>query len=75
MERMKTRGVQTSIHYPPIHQFQAYCNLPSRNKFDLGLTENIARRQVTLPLYPAMSEADVTTVVEALRDSLDSNAS
>jgi dTDP-4-amino-4,6-dideoxygalactose transaminase len=70
MERMKARGVQTSIHYPPIHQFSAYRELPSPAVQDLKVTENVAARQVTLPLYPAMTESDVTCVVEALRDAL-----
>jgi dTDP-4-amino-4,6-dideoxygalactose transaminase len=70
MERMKSRGIQTSIHYPPIHQFSAYRELTARAAPDLKLTENVARRQVTLPLYPALSENDVTLVVEAVRDSL-----
>jgi dTDP-4-amino-4,6-dideoxygalactose transaminase len=70
MERMKSRGVQTSIHYPPIHQFSAYRELPSPAAQDLKVTENVAARQVTLPLYPAMTESDVTYVVEALRDAL-----
>jgi len=70
MEGMKSRGIQTSIHYPPIHHFSAYRELTARATSDLKLTENIARRQVTLPLYPALSENDVTLVVEAVRDSL-----
>jgi len=70
MEQMKSRGIQTSIHYPPVHQFSAYQELTARLTSDLKVTENLARRQVTLPLYPALSESDVTLVVEAVRDSL-----
>jgi dTDP-4-amino-4,6-dideoxygalactose transaminase len=70
MEGMKSRGVQTSIHYPPIHQFGAYRKLTCQTRPDLPLTEDLAARQLTLPLYPAMSEADVSWVVEALRDAL-----
>jgi dTDP-4-amino-4,6-dideoxygalactose transaminase len=72
MEQMRARGVQTSIHYPPIHQFRAFRELTDSTRYDLGITENVAARQVTLPLYPGMSEADVTCVVEALRDALAS---
>jgi dTDP-4-amino-4,6-dideoxygalactose transaminase len=70
MEGMKSRGIQTSIHYPPIHHFSAYRELTARLAPDLGLTEAVAAREVTLPLYPALSETDVTMVVEAVRDSL-----
>lgn len=67
MEQMKSRGIQTSIHYPPVHQFTAYRDHTAR---DLKRTESLAGREVTLPLYPALSEADVALVVEAVRDSL-----
>ena len=70
MGRMKSRGIQTSIHYPPIHQFSAYQGRTTRTAPDLKLTEEIAGREVTLPLYPALSAGDVASVVEAVRDSL-----
>lgn len=66
MEQMKARGIQTSIHYPPIHHFTAFQGHASSH---LERTEKLARREVTLPLYPALSEADVRLVVEAVRDS------
>jgi dTDP-4-amino-4,6-dideoxygalactose transaminase len=75
MEQMKARGVQTSIHYPPIHQFQAYRERLSQNGYALHVTENAAAREVTLPLSPGLSESDVTLVVEALRDALESKVS
>jgi len=68
MEAMKTRGIQTSIHYPPVHQFRIY--RAAGDEVALPLTEQIAARQVTLPLYPAMSDADVKAVVQAVRESL-----
>jgi dTDP-4-amino-4,6-dideoxygalactose transaminase len=72
MEQMKSRGIQTSIHYPPIHQFAAY---QDQSAADLKCTENMAAREVTLPLYPTLSESDVVFVVEAVRDSLDASMS
>jgi dTDP-4-amino-4,6-dideoxygalactose transaminase len=63
MEAMKVRGIQTSIHYPPVHQFSHYQSLVA--KPHLPVTESVARREVTLPLYPGMSEDDVSTVVSA----------
>jgi dTDP-4-amino-4,6-dideoxygalactose transaminase len=36
----------------------------------LEQTEALAPRQVTLPLYPALSEAEVKLVVDAVRASL-----
>jgi dTDP-4-amino-4,6-dideoxygalactose transaminase len=67
MQGMKARGIQTSIHYPPVHQFRIY---RSTSGPALPLTEQIAVRQVTLPLYPAMTDADVKAVAQAVRSAL-----
>ena len=68
MSNMRGRGIQTSIHYPPIHQFSYY-----RQRFtgiNLPKTEQAAAREVTLPLYPAMSRGDVKYVVSGVRETL-----
>ena len=69
MEQMKAQGIQTSIHYPPIHLFSAYQNSKHREG-SLLITEDVAAREVTLPLYPAMSNDDITTIALAVRESL-----
>ncbi|HUH97381.1 MAG TPA: DegT/DnrJ/EryC1/StrS family aminotransferase [Anaerolineales bacterium] len=71
MEGMKKRGVQTSIHYPPTHSFSAYAGLSESHRIPLTLTEEVARREVTLPLYPALSDADILAVVQAVHESLE----
>jgi dTDP-4-amino-4,6-dideoxygalactose transaminase len=68
MESMKEKGIQTSIHYPPIPDFQHYRAAGERNA--IPLTRAVASREVTLPLYPKMSMGDVETVVEAVRESV-----
>ena len=50
MERMKSAGVQTSIHYPPIHLFSAYQEFRNQNLPDLNHTESLAARELTLPV-------------------------
>jgi dTDP-4-amino-4,6-dideoxygalactose transaminase len=68
MESMKSQGIQTSIHYPPIHTFTAYADVSA--KYTLPNTEDIASREITLPLYPAMTDEDVLTVVKAIVHAL-----
>ena len=60
---MATQGVQTSVHYPPIHRFSAYAT-PSQRP--LPQTEGLADRLLTLPLYPAMSDEQLDLVTESL---------
>jgi dTDP-4-amino-4,6-dideoxygalactose transaminase len=68
MEKMKEQGIQTSIHYPPIHLFSYYRQLDTN--CSLEITEDIAKRELTLPLFPGMEDADVNLVVNGLRNSI-----
>ena len=68
MENMKAQGIQTSFHYPPIHTFTAYER--GRENAALPNTEAIAEREVTLPLYPTLREADIVAVAQAVVNAL-----
>jgi dTDP-4-amino-4,6-dideoxygalactose transaminase len=65
MQFMKDRGIQTSIHYPPIHHFSYYRALMPDTQLDR--TEQIARRLVTLPLSPMMQRHHIDHVIESLK--------
>ena len=56
-------GIQTSVHYPPIHSFTQYRSAEQR---PLPETEALAQRILTLPLYGRMTEEQVDAVIEAL---------
>ncbi len=70
MAAMHAQGIQTSIHYPPVHLFTQYGRGVGDGR--LPVTEAVARREVTLPLYPGMSEEDVARVVAGVRQALAS---
>jgi len=69
IENLKARGVQTSFHYPPIHTFTAFKGHES--SVSLPITEAVAEREVTLPLYPALHDDDVLMVVQAVANALN----
>lgn len=63
IERMKEDGIQTSIHYPSIQSFTAY-------KDRVGSTpksQYISEHELTLPLYPTMTIAEVDLVCDSLK--------
>jgi dTDP-4-amino-4,6-dideoxygalactose transaminase len=60
---LQARGIQTSVHYPPIHRFSAYRDLPGR---PLPRTDALAERLLTLPLFPHLREDQVDDVADAL---------
>lgn len=66
MTAMAMKGIQTSIHYRPIHTFSAYADHNTR----LPLTESIAPRILSLPLYPSLTESQIEYVVLSLKESL-----
>ncbi len=74
MECMKEHGIQTSIHYPPIHTFSHYQKWLGERIGPMPVTEDIAARELTLPLYPGMTNSDVEAVADALNDALHSPA-
>lgn len=69
MAKMRAEGIQTTWHYPPVHTFHAYAKNNQALSSRLPLTEAVAARQVTLPLFPTMTEEQVTCVVKGVADS------
>ena len=61
------RGIQTSVHYPPIHTFSAY---RSESRRPLPRTDAVAERLLTLPLYGRMTDEQADAVVEGLLQTL-----
>jgi dTDP-4-amino-4,6-dideoxygalactose transaminase len=62
------RGIQTGIHYPiPIHLQDAYSDL------GLGLgafphTERLAQQSLSLPMYAELTEEQIGSVTDAIRE-------
>jgi dTDP-4-amino-4,6-dideoxygalactose transaminase len=68
MKSLRDQGIQSSMHYPPIHQFTWY-----RERFpgvELPNTEAFCASELTLPLHPRLSDDDVRRVVTSLSRSL-----
>jgi dTDP-4-amino-4,6-dideoxygalactose transaminase len=65
---LEVRGIQTSVHYPPIHTFSQYRS--AQGQRELPRTDAIADRLLTLPLYGRLSGEQVESVIDALRDAL-----
>ena len=68
MHQLREKGVGTQVHYIPVHLQPYY-----RDRYgplSLPGAERYYSRCLSLPLFPAMTEADVDWVVEALADVL-----
>jgi dTDP-4-amino-4,6-dideoxygalactose transaminase len=65
---LTAEGIQTSVHYPPIHTFTAYREAAGRR--ELPRTDAVAPRLLTLPLYGRMSDEQVEAVIAAMLAAL-----
>jgi dTDP-4-amino-4,6-dideoxygalactose transaminase len=62
MIALREVGIQTSIHYRPIHTFTNY-----KDRYTgtwLPITDYVGSREVTLPLFPTMTEEQQAYVIE-----------
>lgn len=62
---LKAKGVGTQVHYLPVHRQPYYRDL--YGALDLPGANSYYERQLSIPLYPDMTDNDVTRVVDALR--------
>jgi dTDP-4-amino-4,6-dideoxygalactose transaminase len=64
IREMRDRGIGVGVHYPALHLFTLYRRM-GYGPGDFPNAEHIGRSTVTLPLFPAMTEADVERVCAA----------
>ena len=67
-ERLSARhGVQTSVLYPAVHEFTDYARF---RREPLPRSELVARSEVTLPLFPHLTEAEQERVAGGVEECL-----
>ena len=67
--QLRERNIGAGVHYPAMHLFSLYRGL-GYAPGDFPQAERIGRSTVTLPLFPAMSDADVDAVCANIADLL-----
>ena len=68
MQQMRNLGIQTSVHYPPVHLFHYYRD--QQPGLHIPRTQAVAEREVTLPLYSSQTEEQAERVIRGVRTSL-----
>lgn len=66
-QALRAEGIGVNVHYAPVHLHPFY-----REKFATGEgmcphAENVARRIITLPVFPRMSSQDIEDVISAVQ--------
>lgn len=61
-DALAAAGIQSSVHYQPVHLFAHFRQAYGCGAGDLPVAEGLAERIVTLPLYPTLAEEQVDEV-------------
>lgn len=62
------RGVSTSVHFIPVHLHPYYRDRYSFAPEDFPVASREYERMISLPLYPAMTDAQVTHVIDSVTE-------
>ena len=66
LDYLKEKEIETKIHYPePPHLAEAYASL-GYHEGDFPITESMANRVLSLPIYNNMTDEEVDYVIEML---------
>ena len=65
MKEMQSEKIETGIHYIPIHKMKYYSS-----KIDLPITEKIAKKIVSIPIHPNLTQTDIQRIVKTINNLL-----
>ncbi|MEW6108854.1 MAG: UDP-4-amino-4,6-dideoxy-N-acetyl-beta-L-altrosamine transaminase [Nitrospirota bacterium] len=65
--QLRERGLGVQVHYIPVYLHPYYQNL-GYNRGLCPISEDFYRREISIPIYPAMSDDDIDAVITRIRD-------
>ena len=65
LKNMNKKGIETGIHYSPIHKMKLY-----NSKIKLVMTEKISKQIVTIPIHPMLTNRDVSFIIKSVNELL-----
>jgi perosamine synthetase len=74
IEELADRGIKTSVHFIPLHTFTYYKATYGYDDSAFPIASTEFNRFLSLPIYPAMSDADVDRVIDAVVDVVESHS-
>ncbi len=64
-KKLSEKGIETGIHYRPIHTFSFY-----KSKLRLPITEKVGREIVSLPTHPNLTENDMEKIINVVNNTV-----
>jgi len=68
IDKLKEYKIGSSVHFIPLHLHSHYQKTYGYKNGDFPTAEYLFEREISLPLYPRMSEEDVKYVAEAIKE-------
>ena len=68
MHELKERGVGTQVHYIPVSTQPYYKERFGYKNGDYPVAESYYEKELSLPLYPGMSDSDVDLVIDSIKE-------
>ena len=62
-EKLAKKGIETGIHYKPIHKMSMY-----KQKRKLKITDEIYKKIVSLPTHPNLKEKDINFIIKCINN-------
>jgi UDP-4-amino-4,6-dideoxy-N-acetyl-beta-L-altrosamine transaminase len=73
IDELKKKGIGTSVHFIPLHLHPFYQKTFGFKKGDFPVTESIYEKEVSLPLYPSMTEEQIHYVIDCIKELFKGN--
>jgi UDP-4-amino-4,6-dideoxy-N-acetyl-beta-L-altrosamine transaminase len=71
IEYLQMEGIQTSVHYIPLHLHPYYQKVWKLKDTDFPIATNFYDNEISLPIYPKMSRNDAEDVILAVNKIID----
>jgi perosamine synthetase len=74
IEKLKERGIGTSVHFIPLHMHPYYKNAYGYREEDFPVASQQYQRYLSLPIFPGMTESQIDYVIENVLEIIRSAA-
>jgi perosamine synthetase len=66
-QALRSRGIGVNVHYIPVHMHPFYQNRFGTGRGLCPVAESAYEQIISLPMYPAMTDKDIKTVINTVR--------
>jgi len=61
LKNMKKKGIETGIHYLPVHKMKLY-----KSNIKLKVTEKVTKEIVTIPIHPSLKNSEINYIIKTI---------